>query len=422
MTDCPKAPSMRATVGSATLHFTWSSVMAFPWASRKSAKNPVLSPTATVVDSGETVSDATGPGLRPGIESPEVSTAATSPSGRAAPSCSLQAATASAVAASAAVRTPFMRFLRECVPTGYPGLLVPRHISPRPIHRHSQFDLPFTLRIPHSTFRIAMTVQAIAWSASGAVRIVDQRALPEAKIERDLESGEAVADAIRTLQLRGAPLIGIAAAMGLVSGMRELRAAPRDRFLARLDELARLLGATRPTAVNLRWALDRMARVAAETPDSWGGSDVWERLQAEATAIWEEDRAMCRRIGEAGLPLIPDGAKVLTHCNAGALATGGIGTALAPIYLAHDAGRQVDVFVDETRPVLQGARLTAWELWRAGIPCTVIADAVAGSLMRQAKVDLVIVGADRIAANGDFANKIGTMRSAPTITRSTCAW
>jgi len=198
-----------------------------------------------------------------------------------------------------------------------------------------------------------MPVQAIAWSPSGAVRIVDQRALPEAKIERDLESGDAVADAIRTLQVRGAPLIGIAAAMGLVAGTRELRAAPRDRFLARLGELV-------------------------------------------------------RRIGEAGLPLVPDGATVLTHCNAGALATGGIGTALAPIYLAHDAGRRVHVFVDETRPVLQGARLTAWELVHAGIPCTVIADAVAGSLMRQAQVDLVIVGADRIAANGDFANKIGT--------------
>src|SRR6266513_2040205 len=277
--------------------------------------------------------------------------------------------------------------------------------------RHSRLDPPLTFRIPHSALRIRfipMPVQAIAWSPSGAVRIVDQRALPEAKIERDLESGEAVAEAIRTLQLRGAPLIGIAAAMGLVAGTRELRAAPRERFLARVDELVRLLGATRPTAVNLRWALDRMARVAAETPDSWGGSGVWERLQAEATAIWEEDRAMCRRIGEAGLPLIPDGAKVLTHCNAGALATGGIGTALAPLYLAHDAGRRVHVFVDETRPVLQGARLTAWELVHAGIPCTVIVDAVSGSLMRQAQVDLVLVGADRIAANGDFANKIGT--------------
>src|SRR5438477_6487265 len=259
-----------------------------------------------------------------------------------------------------------------------------------------------------------MSVQAIAWSASGAVRIVDQRALPEARIERDLESGEAVADAIRTLQVRGAPLIGIAAAMGLVAGTRELRAAPREPFLARVHQLAELLGATRPTAVNLRWALDRMVRCATAAPvggggrGGGGGAAIWERLQAEATAIWEDDRATCRRIAEAGLPLVPDGAKVLTHCNAGALATGGIGTALAPIYLAHDAGRRVEVFVDETRPVLQGARLTAWELVHAGIPCTVIADGAAGSLMRQAKVDLVIVGADRIAANGDFANKIGT--------------
>src|SRR6266566_1165693 len=261
-------------------------------------------------------------------------------------------------------------------------------------------------RHTHRRYVAHMSVQAIAWSPSGAVRIVDQRALPEARIERDLESGEAVADAIRTLQVRGAPLIGIAAAMGLVAGTRELRGAPREPFLARMHQLAELLGAARPTAVNLRWALDRMLRVATATPG--GGAAVWERLQAEATAIWEEDRAMCRRIGEAGLPLVPDGAKLLTHCNAGALATGGIGTALAPIYLAHDAGRRVEVFVDETRPVLQGARLTAWELVHAGIPCTVIADGAAGSLMRQAKVDLVIVGADRIAANGDFANKIGT--------------
>src|SRR6266480_895301 len=253
-------------------------------------------------------------------------------------------------------------------------------------------------RIPHSAFRIRfrfMPVQAIAWSPTGAVRIIDQRALPEARIERDLESAEAVAEAIRTLQVRGAPLIGIAAAMGLVAGTRELRGAPREQFLGRVAELARLLAATRPTAVNLRWALDRMTRGAATTPGD--GAALWERLRAEATAIWEEDRAMCRRIGEAGLPLLPDGATVLTHCNAGALATGGIGTALAPIYLAHETG-----------PVLQGARLTAWELSHAGIPCTLIADAAAGSLMRQAKVDLVIVGADRIAANGDFANKIGT--------------
>lgn len=251
-----------------------------------------------------------------------------------------------------------------------------------------------------------MPVQAITWAPSGAVRIIDQRALPETHTTRDLESGEAVVDAIRTLQVRGAPLIGIAAAMGLAAGTRDRRGAPRAALLERLGELARLLVATRPTAVNLRWAVDRMTAAAAAT--SGDGAVVWERLHAEATAIWEEDRAMCRRIGEHGLPLVPDGAKILTHCNAGALATGGIGTALAPIYVAHEQGRRLHVYVSETRPLLQGARLTAWELAHAGIPCTVLADGAAGSLLRAARVDVVLVGADRIARNGDFANKIGT--------------
>jgi methylthioribose-1-phosphate isomerase len=251
-----------------------------------------------------------------------------------------------------------------------------------------------------------MSVQAIAWSPSGAVRIVDQRALPEQHVERDLDSADAVADAIRTLQVRGAPLIGIAAAMGLVVGLRDHRTAGRDAFLARLADLVQLLGATRPTGVNLRWALERMSRAAHETPGD--GGVIWARLSAEASAIWEEDRAMCRRIGEFGLPLVPDGTNVLTHCNAGALATGGMGTALAPIYCAHAAGRQVHVYVGETRPLLQGARLTAWELTQAGVPCTVIADAAAGALLHAARVDLILVGADRIAANGDVANKIGT--------------
>jgi len=251
-----------------------------------------------------------------------------------------------------------------------------------------------------------MSVQAIAWSPSGAVRIVDQRALPDALVSRDLESVEAVADAIRHLQVRGAPLIGIAAAMGLVAGLRRDRAGSREAFLGRLAECADLLAGTRPTAVNLRWAIDRMVRAARDTPGD--AATIWDRLKSEAMAIWEEDRAMCRRIGEHGLPLIADGAKVLTHCNAGALATGGIGTALAPIYLAHEAGRRVHVYVDETRPLLQGARLTAWELAHAGVPCTVIPDAAAAALLRAAQVDLILVGADRIAANGDFANKIGT--------------
>jgi methylthioribose-1-phosphate isomerase len=249
-------------------------------------------------------------------------------------------------------------------------------------------------------------IQAISWSPSGAVRIIDQRALPEAEITRDLESAESVADAIRQLQVRGAPLIGIAAAMGLVAGLREQRAISRADFLAKLKQLAGLLGAARPTAVNLCWALHRMLRVAEATPG--GGADLWERLRVEATAIWEEDRAMCRKIGEHGLAILPSGANVLTHCNTGALATGGIGTALAPVYLAHEQGQTVHVYVDETRPLLQGSRLTMWELLHAGIPCTLITDGTAGTLMRQAKVDLVLVGADRICANGDFANKIGT--------------
>lgn len=251
-----------------------------------------------------------------------------------------------------------------------------------------------------------MPIQAISWAPSGAVRIIDQRALPEAEITRDLETAESVAEAIKQLQVRGAPLIGIATAMGLVAAMRDHRAVPRAAFLDRLKQRAALLAGARPTAVNLRWALDRMLATAEATVGE--GSDLWERLHTEATAIWEEDRAMCRCIGEHGLTLLSDGANVLTHCNTGALATGGIGTALAPIYLAHEQGRRVHVYVDETRPLLQGSRLTAWELLKAGISCTLITDATAATLMRQAKVDTVLVGADRICANGDFANKIGT--------------
>lgn len=251
-----------------------------------------------------------------------------------------------------------------------------------------------------------MSIQAISWSPSSAVRIIDQRALPEAEITRDLETAESVADALRTLQVRGAPLIGIAAAMGVVAATRDQRVVPRAEFLRRVEQLAELLGKARPTAVNLRWALDRMVRVAVATPGD--GDVLWQRLRAEANAIWDEDREMCRRIGECGLAVVKDGANVLTHCNTGALATGGIGTALAPIYLAHEQGQRVHVYIDETRPLLQGSRLTAWELMRAGVPCTLITDGAAATLMHHKKVDVVLVGADRICANGDFANKIGT--------------
>ena len=251
-----------------------------------------------------------------------------------------------------------------------------------------------------------MRVQPIAWSPTGAVRVLDQRLLPDAVVHRDLESAEEAAEAIRTLAVRGAPLIGIAAAMGLVAGLRAYQDSSRERFLEQQARLSALLEGARPTAVNLSWALARLCRVSAAAEGD--GEALWRRLRAEASAILAEDALTCQRIGEAGLPLVRDGARVLTHCNAGVLATGGIGTAIAPIYVAHAAGRRVHVFVDETRPLLQGARLTAWELTEHGVPCTVIADAAAGALLAGGRVDVVLVGADRIASNGDFANKIGT--------------
>ena len=241
----------------------------------------------------------------------------------------------------------------------------------------------------------------IDWTSEGAVRILDQTLLPDVERYLDLDTVDAVAEAIRTLRVRGAPLIGIAAAMGVTLALRR-GPAPLDAVCA----AARTLGATRPTAVNLHWALERMERRAAEAVDR--GGDLATALRDEANAIWEEDRAMCARIGAAGAGLIGDDATVLTHCNAGALATGGIGTALAPVYTLHEAGRKVSVVADETRPLLQGSRLTAWELTRAGVPVTVIADGMAASRLRHGDVTCVLVGADRIAANGDVANKIGT--------------
>lgn len=249
-------------------------------------------------------------------------------------------------------------------------------------------------------------VQSVRWSADGtAVRILDQRYLPERVVERELKSVDDVCDAIATLAVRGAPAIGVAAAMGLVASLEPHGAERPERIAAiAADHGARIRG-VRPTAVNLAWAIDRML---AAMGGAANGRALLEQLRAEATAILEEDRAMCRRIGEHGLCLIPDGARILTHCNAGALATAGIGTALAPVYLAALDGRQIEVYADETRPLLQGSRLTAWELRQAGIPVTVLADHAAASLMRTRTIDLCIVGADRIAGNGDVANKIGT--------------
>ena len=241
----------------------------------------------------------------------------------------------------------------------------------------------------------------IGWTAGGAVRILDQTLLPGEERYLELETVDAVAEAIRTLRVRGAPLIGIAAAMGVTLALR--RGPPS---LETVCAAVAALGATRPTAVNLLWALGRMERRAAAAAAA--GEDLARALRDEADAIREEDRVMCARIGAAGAELIGGDAVVLTHCNAGALATGGIGTALAPIYTLHAAGRRVAVVADETRPLLQGSRLTAWELARAGVAVTIIADGMAASRLRQGDITCVIVGADRIAANGDVANKIGT--------------
>lgn len=238
------------------------------------------------------------------------------------------------------------------------------------------------------------------------MRIIDQRRLPNEFIERDLESLEDVRDAILTLAVRGAPAIGICGAMGVAVTVAPFVYETRDRFLEMVRRNAEVIAATRPTAVNLAWAVNRVVDRASRAVGT--NENVVATMREEATAILEEDRAMCRRIGEAGAPLLGEGARVLTHCNAGALATGGIGTALAPVYVAAAAGRKVCVLATETRPLLQGSRLTAWELTQAGIPVTVITDSAAASRMRAGEVDLCIVGADRVVANGDVANKVGT--------------
>lgn len=251
------------------------------------------------------------------------------------------------------------------------------------------------------------TIQSVAWAADGGgVRIIDQRLLPGQFVERDLRTLSDVTDAIRTLAVRGAPAIGIAGAMGLVAVLLHNETGDRRELLERARRAAAEIESTRPTAVNLRWAMRRMLDCAERIDGD--GHVILKALRAEATAILEEDRAMCHRIGEHGVALLGHGMRVLTHCNAGALATGGIGTALAPIYIATERGMKIEVFVDESRPLLQGSRLTAWELQHAGVPVTVLTDGMAASLMRECGIDLCIVGADRIAANGDVANKIGT--------------
>jgi methylthioribose-1-phosphate isomerase len=248
----------------------------------------------------------------------------------------------------------------------------------------------------------------IAWQGDVIV-MVDQRKLPAVEVYVQCRSASDVAKAIRTMVIRGAPAIGVAAAMGIALGMERSTATGTRQFTAEFQKTCDVMAATRPTAVNLFWAIERMKRCFAEVALAGASVDeIKARLRAEALRIHDEDVASCRAIGAYGATLVPAEARILTHCNAGALATAGYGTALGVIRGAVAAGKRVRVIADETRPFLQGSRLTAWELLRDGIDTTVITDSMAGALMRDDQIDLVVVGADRIAANGDTANKIGT--------------
>lgn len=241
----------------------------------------------------------------------------------------------------------------------------------------------------------------------GAVKLIDQTLLPARLHYLTIKDVETLREAICSMRVRGAPAIGVAAAMGVVLGVRDARVTSGAALVKEVERVAAWIRSARPTAVNLAWAVERMvsvARASAMLPPE----DLLKLLLDEAKAIAEEDREMCRRIGLAGEPLLSDGDAVLTHCNAGSLATAQYGTALSIVYHAASKGKRIRVYADETRPLLQGARLTTWELSTSGIDVTLLCDGAAGSLLSAGKVDCVIVGADRIAANGDVANKIGT--------------
>ncbi len=248
----------------------------------------------------------------------------------------------------------------------------------------------------------------IAWQDDTVV-MIDQRKLPSKEVYVTCRTANEMARAIKSMVIRGAPAIGVAAAMGIALEMRRSTAKGTRQFAVEFQKTCDLLAATRPTAVNLFWAIDRMKRTfAAVAQDGASVGEIAGRLVAEAQAIHDEDVASCRAIGRHGATVVPNPARVLTHCNAGALATAGYGTALGVVRGAVEQGIPVEVYADETRPFLQGARLTAWELVHDGIATTVITDNMAGALMRQGLINFVVVGADRIAANGDVANKVGT--------------
>lgn len=256
-----------------------------------------------------------------------------------------------------------------------------------------------------------MAVETIIWQGDlpGHVRMVEQTLLPMEDVILDVRTVPEMVDAIYRLAVRGAPAIGVAAAFGLVLGIQERTGLSKDELLVHVDETAATLAKARPTAVNLFWALERMkASARNQAPNLASGDELIRGLFDEAKRIWQEDRDACKKMGEIGADLIRDGDTLLTHCNAGALATAGQGTALSPMYAAKEQGKTIHVFADETRPLLQGARLTAWELMQAGIDVTLITDNMAGRVMFEGKIDAVFVGSDRIASNGDVCNKIGT--------------
>lgn len=254
------------------------------------------------------------------------------------------------------------------------------------------------------------TIETLRWTggADGCLELIDQTLLPTEFRYLACRDVETLFEAIRSLRVRGAPAIGVAAAYGVVIGLQSAAGADEAAFFVRLDEVTGYLASSRPTAVNLFWALDRMRKAAVAQRGRKPPRAILEDLLAEARAIHEEDRAMCRAIGQHGAALLADGQGVLTHCNAGGLATSDYGTALAVIFAAAESGKRLHVYADETRPLLQGARLTAWELHERGVPVTLICDSAAAQVMREGRVQAVITGADRIAANGDAANKIGT--------------
>ncbi len=253
-------------------------------------------------------------------------------------------------------------------------------------------------------------IPTIEW-VEDHVRMIDQRKLPRKKEWYTCRGHKDVIKAIQNMVIRGAPAIGVAAAMGLALGARSIKARSRSAFLQGYRQMAEEMLRARPTAVNLRWAVERMGRLVEEMGDR-PVEEIQSALRLESDKILAEDIEINRRMGRHGQTLVPDGSTVLTHCNAGSLATGGYGTALGVIRAAHEKGKQIKVIADETRPWLQGLRLTAFEMMEEGIPVSVIADNAAGFLMRRKKVDLVVTGADRIAANGDVANKIGTYQVA----------